>query len=325
MTTALDPRHDPAATAHRPARELLTSPWTLGFAAVWLTATAWILLTDRSVLPLSDQDPLWYFSGALFAVVALAVLFRLAGDRPVVDHRHGPTFRRPGLELGGTLLWCGLVLVVGARFGISTHLAFVGLSPGAQAIWDEQTATTTLVWCAYNAVLLGAVPYLVFRYVLRYDADSLLLRFGRPRVWAPYFLVVGLLGYLPVVTPAYWTTSAAGHLATVVLFTLGSFLPIMVTTQSIVAPRIAVLTRSWPAATVLTGLVYALLNVTEAFLAWDTPAQVALSLAWFVQVTFWGVVKAVTTLRTGNAWLHIATTHTIHLSEAPAVAQVLRL
>src|SRR5690606_1020680 len=102
-----------------------------------------------------------------------------------------------------------------ARFGISTHLAFVGLSPGAQAIWDEQTVTSTLVWCAYNAVLLGAVPYVVFRHVLGYDAASLLLRFQRARVWVPYFVVIGLVSYLPVVTPAYWTTSAAGHLATV--------------------------------------------------------------------------------------------------------------
>jgi hypothetical protein len=40
-----------------------------------------------------------------------------------------------------------------------------------------------------------------------------------------------------------------------------------------------------------------------------------------MQVAFWGLVKAITTLRTGNAWMHIATTHTIHLAEAPAVAQ----
>ena len=31
-------------------------------------------------------------------------------------------------------------------------------------------------------------------------------------------------------------------------------------------------------------------------------------------------VEAITTLRTGNAWMHIATTHTIHRAEAPAMA-----
>jgi hypothetical protein len=173
--------------------------------------------------------------------------------------------------------------------------------------------------------MLGAVPYLVFRYVLGYDAASMLLRFERPRVWVPFFVVVGALSYLPVVTPEYWTTSPVAHLLTLVLFTLGSFLPIMITTQSLAAPRIAVLTRSWVGGAVLSGLVYAALNVTEAFLEWDTTAQVLLSLAWFLQVWFWGVVKGVTTLRTGNAWLHIATTHTIHLAEAPAVATTFRL
>ena len=76
---------------------------------------------------------------------------------------------------------------------------------------------------------------------------------------------------------------------------------------------------------VLSALVCAAMNITEAILAFGTTAQLLLSLAWFMQVAFWGLVKSVTTLRTGNAWMHIATTHTIHLAEAPAVASTFSL
>jgi hypothetical protein len=41
-----------------------------------------------------------------------------------------------------------------------------------------------------------------------------------------------------------------------VLFTLGSFLPIMITTQSLLTPRLSVLARSWVTGSVLSALAY---------------------------------------------------------------------
>lgn len=310
----------PSPQRLRPGRELLRSPWFLGFGAAWLISIAYVLTTDRSVLPLSEQEPWWYVAGEIWAIVTVAALFRLSRGTPPVDHRWGPTFHRPGAETIGLLIWTVLVLVVGYQFDIRTHIAFVGLGDEAQAIWDQQDITSTLVWCAFNFFALAVVPYVVFRYALGYSRASMLLTFPRPRVWVPFFVLVGVSSYLPVVTEGYFTTPVVAHLLTLVLFTLGSFLPIMILTQSLLAPRLALLTRSWVAGAVLSGLVYAGLNITDAFLAWESPAQAALSLAWAVQVAFWGVVKGVTTLRSGSAWLHIATTHTIHLSEAPAVA-----
>ncbi|HEX6358111.1 hypothetical protein [Actinophytocola sp.] len=316
----------PAPTA---VRDLFTNRWLLLFLAAWAAATVYILTTDRSVLPLSDQEPIGYFSGIAGGiaggVAGMAVLFLLARHRAPLDHRNAPEFRNPGKETAGLLAWMAAVLAVGSVFDIRTHIAFVGLAPGAQAVWDRQTPTSTLTWAIFNFVTLAVLPYLFFRYRLGYRPASMLLRFGRPKVWLPYFVLVGLPPIFFTATPEYYTTSVAGHVLTLVLFTIGSFLPIMITTQSLLTPRLAVLARSWVTGSVLSAIAYGALNITEAFLAWGSAAQLALSLAWFTQVAFWGLAKAVTTLRTGNAWLHIATTHTIHLAEAPALATTFRL
>ena len=332
MTTP-DTRRTPAAatTSRRPARELWTSPWVLGFLAVWALAAAYILLTDRSVLPLSDQEPAGYFSGIAGGTLTMFVLFRLTrgtapvGPDPATGRVVGPVARDARRETAGLLAWMALVVAAGSLFDIRTHLAFVGLSDGAQAIWDGQTARTTLAWASWNFVGLAVAPFLFFRYRLGYSADDMLLRFPRPRVFVPYFVVVGTLGFVFALTPEFSDVPLSGHLLTLLLFTVGSFLPIMIVTQSLLTPRLAQLAGSWVTGAVLSALVYAALNITEAILAFGTTAQVLLSLAWFMQVAFWGLVKSVTTLRTGNAWMHIATTHTIHLAEAPAVASTFSL
>jgi hypothetical protein len=318
MTTVLTRDADARPS---PVRELLGNRPLQAFLTVWAAAVAWIAVADRSVLPLSDQEPLGYFTGVLGAAASLAVLFRLARGTAPVDRRSGPAFRDARRETAGLLLWMALVLALGSALDIRTHIAFVGLSEGAQELWAGETARSTLRWAAYNMVGLAVLPYLFFRYRLGYTNASMLLRFPRPKVWGPYFLVIGTLGFVFAITPEYGSTPLSAHLLTLLLFTAGSFLPIMITTQSLLTPRLAHVTGSWVTGAVLSAVAYAALNITEAFLAWGSGAQVLLSLAWCMQVAFWGLVKAITTLRTGNAWMHIATTHTIHLAEAPAVAQ----
>lgn len=129
-----------------PVRELLTSPWLLGFLAVFAVAAGYILTTDRSVLPQSYQEVSGYFIGIGGSVISLVILFLLARRTPPIDHRHGPSFRRPDLETAGLLAWMAVVLAVGSAFDIRTHIAFVGLDPGSQSIWDGETATSTLIW-----------------------------------------------------------------------------------------------------------------------------------------------------------------------------------
>jgi hypothetical protein len=233
----------PAPSA-APFRELVTNPWLQGFLAAWAAGVAYIASADRSVLPLSDQEPLGYFTGVLGAAASLAVLFRLARGTAPVDRRSGPAFRDARRETAGLLLWMALVLALGSALDIRTHIAFVGLSEGAQELWAGETARSTLRWAAYNMVGLAVLPYLFFRYRLGYTNDSMLLRFPRPKVWGPYFLVIGTLGFVFAITPEYGSTPLSAHLLTLLLFTAGSFLPIMITTQSLLAPRLAHVTAA---------------------------------------------------------------------------------
>lgn len=206
-----------------------------------------------------------------------------------------------------------------------THIAFVALDEGTRFIWGQQTPGSVVLWVGYNFVVYAVVPFLVFSRLRGYSLASMLLRFPRPRVWVPFAVVVGLLGFLPVVSPDYWATPISAHLLTLGLMTIGTFIPVMILTQSLIAPRLAVVFRSWVTGAVLAGLVYALFNANEFFLEWGSSSEILLSLAWVVQVAFWGVVKGLVTLSTGSAWLHIFVTHTIHLAEAPAVARVFGL
>lgn len=91
-------------------RDLFSNRWLLLFLAVWAVAAVHILTTDRSVLPLSDQEPIGYFSGIAGGVAVLAVLFLLARRRAPLDHRNTPDsefglFRRPdGSQQSGSIV-----------------------------------------------------------------------------------------------------------------------------------------------------------------------------------------------------------------------------
>lgn len=270
---------DPGAAAGRsPVREVLANRWLQVFAIIWAAAVAYILLSDRSVLPQSDQEPLAYFSGIAGAAASLALLFRLARGTTPIGVGHGPTFRNARMETAGLLAWMALVVAVGSLFDIRTHIAFVGLSEGAQSIWDGEDARSTLLWAAYNFLALAVLPFLFFRYHLGYNAASMLLRFPRPAVWGPYFLVIGVLGFVFAITPAFTQIPWTAQLATLLLFTVGSFLPIMIVTQSLLTPRLATLAGSWVTGAVVSAVAYGALNITEAILVWGSPQQITRSI-----------------------------------------------
>jgi hypothetical protein len=74
---------------------------------------------------------------------------------------------------------------------------------------------------------------------------------------------------------------------------------------------------------VLAGVVYMLFNLNESFVAWGQRfrGRPVADLAARRDL-FWGVIKAVSTLALGNAWMHVFTTHTLHLADAPLVSRV---
>jgi hypothetical protein len=335
MTSTDDTDQGPAAAdaftergegRHRLFRDLWSNPCLLAFALVWLAASAYILFfADLSVLHHGNQEPAGYFAGEFATLLVVGVMLFLArGTRPV-DHTSDLGIARPGLETLALVAYMLVMMGVGSILGVRTHIAFVALDEGTRSIWGQQTPGSVLLWVGYNFVAYAVLPFLVFSRLRGYSLASMLLRFPRPRVWVPFAVVVGLLGFLPVVSPDYWTTPISAHLLTLGLMTVGTIMPVMILTQSLIAPRLAIISRSWVTGAVLAGLVYALFNANEFFLQWGSASEIILSLAWVVQVAFWGVVKGLVTLCTGSAWLHIFVTHTIHLAEAPAVARVFGL
>jgi hypothetical protein len=212
---------------------------------------------------------------------------------------------------------------VGANLGLRAHVASVGLSPGTLHAWSQQTSGSLLLWAGYFFVAGALLPFLYFVLVKRYSLRSLLLGFPEPKKWIPFAAVTAALSLSAFVRPDFFRLPLSGHLTALAVFSLGTFLPVMVLTQCLLAPRLAVLSRSWVSGAVLAGLVYGIYHCGEFYFEWKSLPQAAVSLSWMMQFAYFGVLKAVTTLRTGSAWIHIFNTHLPHLAEAPEVMRVL--
>jgi hypothetical protein len=293
------------------------------FGLGWLACWAVLFLDAGATLPDAPADLGGFLFGEVVVGAFVLALLRLARGRPAIGPGNAPAFRRPGAETTGLLLWLAAVVAVGALIGAPTHVASLGLTESTLAVWDEQTPGSLLLWAGYYFMLAALIPALYFLRVRGYRPRDLLMGFPRPRRWVPFALITGTLGILGFAGPEYWTTPLTAHLAALLIFTLGTLLPVMILTQSLLAPRLAVLGGSWIVGAVLVGLVYAAYHATEFYLSWASPSEGIVSLAWLGQFAYFGLLKGITTLRTGNAWLHIFVTHTPHLAEAPAVARVL--
>ncbi|MBI2683157.1 MAG: hypothetical protein HYX26_08080 [Acidobacteriales bacterium] len=236
--------------------------------------------------------------------------------RPVVR------FRDARRETMGLIVYVTFILAIAAAFGLRTHVGSVGLHASTLHAWHEQNASSLLAWAGFFFVAGVVFPLIMFMGIKRYSASDLLLRFPEPKKWASYGVITGLLTLSAFITPAYFQVPLWGHALTILLFSMGTFLPVMVLFQCLLAPRFEALTGSWASGAILAGLAYGLYHSGEFFYAWDSPQHIAASLAWILQFAFFGVLKAVTTLRTGNAWLHILNTHLPHLAEAPEVVRI---
>jgi len=106
MTTTAAP-----TTALTPVRELFTNRWLLLFLSAWAAATGYILTTDRSVLPLSDQRR----SGTSPALPAASSVWRSCSSSHGTWHRSttillAHTGHVP--SLGGTEGFAGAALLL---------------------------------------------------------------------------------------------------------------------------------------------------------------------------------------------------------------------
>ena len=297
--------------------------YLIGFSLLWALSWFVILADAGQTLPHAPPDRLRFLFGELFTGATVLVLIAMTRKRAPVDHRSDLGLRNVGAEVLGLLLYLTLVLVVGSSLGLRAHVASVGLNPGTLHAWSLQTPASLMLWAGYFFAAGVVLPLLFFVGVRRYSWRSLLLGFPEPQKWIPYAAVTAVLSASAFIRPEFFRLPLRGHALALLLFSMGTFLPVMVLTQSLLAPRLAILSKSWVSGAVLAGLVYGFYHCTEFYFAWSTSTEAAVSLAWMMQFAYFGVLKAVTTLRTGSAWIHIFNTHMPHLAEAPEVVRVL--
>lgn len=286
------------------------------FFLLWIIS--WGVIFGGEKLPFAPegQD---YLIGEIVTFVYALVLIWLTRKTAFQPAMLG--IRRPGHEaLLLTVYLVAFTLVLPWLFGVRSHLASLGIAEQNAGVWAMQTSGSVLRWALINFAIFAAIPFLVFRYYFRYPLRSFMLGFSRR--WIPYALITGTLSLGAFVTADFFQTPIQGHLITLVVMSLGTFIPVMIFTQSLLAPRFALLTKSWIGGAILTGLVYGVYHFNEFYLSWDSGSAIAVSLAWAMQSAFFGVIKGITTLRTGNAWLHIFNTHTPHLAEAPEIHRI---
>ena len=301
--------------------------YLLGATFVWLAAILYLLFfADLSLLRYGNQEPAVYLLGQIAVlpfILLMLFLARRTGLKPV-DHTSdlGLTRTRALLETVWLFAYMFVTIGLGMALNIHTHIHFGAFADGTQSVLGWGAVASSLLWVGYNFLVYAALPLAFFLGVRKYSVKQLLLGFPKPRVFVPFAVVVGVIGVLPFASDTFWSTSVLGHVLTLLIYGLGTLVPVAIFTQALLAPRLAVLARSWVTGAVLAGIAYMLFNLNEYFLEWSSAPDIGLSLTWLLAGDlFWGVIKAVSTLALGNAWMHIFTTHTFHLGDAPLVTR----
>jgi len=307
---------------------VLTNPYLIGLLTIWIATKLFLFFgADLSLLRYGEQDPTFSTIGQLIMMIFIPILYFLArrqGIRPI-DHTSdlGITRRAALLETLWLSVYMIVTVVLGVALNIHTHVGFHVATEGTQNVFGFGPAASSIIWSLYNTVVYVIIPLIYFVGIKKYSAKSLLLGFPKPRVFVPFAVVAGLMGFLPFVTPEYFGTPLNAHLLTALIYFLGTLLPVAIFTQALFAPRLAILTRSWVTGAVLSGVVYTVFNLNGYTLEWGNFEQSSLSLISLLSADLvWGLLKGASTLIVGSAWMHIFTTHTLHFADAPAIAKV---
>ncbi len=273
----------------------------------------------------------------MVAVLALiALTYRLTRKRAIPDlATRAPQRRVAAREVAGLIGYGVLVQIVGALLGaalgwhpIGFHLA--GTLYGHQ----EVTPAEAYTWAGYNFLAYAVAPYLYFR--RRYSAEALGLRSSNRRndllVIGAVLLVESLSEFAGLSTALFDLSPRQvllGAPFTFVLYLLGTVLPTMIFIYAILLPRYRKLTGSTFMTIILAGITYALVHALDAWTVLTSPTGVVLSVTLlFLQYFGPGMVKAVLTLRTGNAWVHVWAYHAISphtIIDTPHMVEMLQI
>jgi hypothetical protein len=179
-----------------------------------------------------------------------------------------------------------------------------------------QSPNEVYTWAAYNGILLGLVPYVVFR-LRGYSNQQLNLKSANLKSDVIVIFVVLAIGCLmdlvlgPNITNLTRHQQIVGGSLTFVVHMFGTDLPIMIFVYSILAPRYARLVS--PVTAFLLGAAsYPAMHVFESWTRYDSLSNSVLSV--FVVFLFFfpaGIMKSFLTIRTGNAWVHLWGFHAI--------------
>jgi hypothetical protein len=306
--------------SHRGVRAVVIL-WVVGYVAVIWLANG-ILPFDRPAiagLPFVIQLAMPTI-GMVEIVILMGLVFLLTRSRAIPDMAaRAPDRGKAVRETIGVLSYAALGQVGGWILGPA-----LGYRPFSFHIAGTVFGCTTppapgevCLWAMYNFLVFAVVPYAYFR--RRYSNTELNLRSTDRRNDARLIIVV--LVVESVVELATFGNNILrlslrqaflGAPLTFVIFFIGTVLPTMVLIYSILLPRYLRLTGSAISAVLLGGLTYAAMHIVEGWSLFDSPRHVALSLALVLFQYFGpGMIKAVLTLRTGNAWVHAVSYHAI--------------
>lgn len=312
----------------RPSPFKRINPYFAAILIVWALATLFVATgADLSRLPHASQTPLTNTLAQLAVLFFMGVLFvsgRRLGLAPI-DHTSplGITRKDALLETTWLVTYMFITVVIGSVLNIHTHIDLDTTRPEVAQILGREPAVSLVIWAIYSMIVYVVLPLGYFLGIKRYPVTSLLLGFPKARFLVPFAIVTGIAGLAPFITPDYFTTPFLAHVLTFVLYMGGTLIPVTIFTQSLLAPRFALLTRSWLSGSVLAGVAYAAFNLNEYFLLWDSPDTIALSLVSLAAGDLmWGLIKGMSTLLSGSAWIHVFTTHTLHFADAPIVARL---
>jgi len=317
-------------TAHRTQHWWV---WALQQRSFQLTLAGWILIAiaipllagptlpfDRPALadqPVGTQI-LNAHSLLVLALMVIAVAYLVTRDRVAPDvAARAPARAIAAVEVGvlvayGVLIQAGGV-IVGQLIGT---VPLSGHMPGSiYAVSEAITPAQAAIWMTYNFVLFAVIPYVVFR-LRGYSNEALCLTSSDKTRDA--LLIVAVLAFEAAVelgfARAFWDLNTNQKLTGMALAIginfFGVVLPVMIYLYAILLPRFLKLSGSVATTIVLCGLGYAAMHTLDAWTNYDGLRNGALSVMFLLLQYFGpGMVKAVLTLSTGNAWVHALAYH----------------
>jgi len=323
------------AIAHHRGVQTAAGLWVAGYVIVlWLARGS--LPFDRPAvaqLPFAVQMAAPTI-GLIEIFVLMVLVYWLTRRRVIPDMAARAPERRVALrEMIGVLTYAILGQVggwvVGPALGyraFSFHIAGTvfghTVTPKPTELW---------IWALYNFLVFAVAPYIYFR--RRYTTTELNLRSSdRGNDTLVILLVLGIESAFELALFDKNILGLTAHQALIgaplsfAIFFIGTVLPTMVLIYAILLPRYLKLTGSAISVVLLGGLSYAAVHIVEGWSAFDSPRHTALSLIFVLFQYFGpGMMKAVLTLRTGNAWVHALSYHAVAphvIVDGPLVVKV---